>query len=130
MACSQHHNAGKFRPPELPAGSPRAALLPIAPSAIHQYGARRELKSANRSGGCGTSCASGIVTRLAERAGFRPNLSSGDMVWFAWHGGDLRELCENSVGKPDAGNRHVRFDERARETGRSGTAPFLDSTPG
>jgi len=48
MACSQHHNAGKFRSPELPAGSPRAALLPIAPSAIHQYGARRELKSANR----------------------------------------------------------------------------------
>jgi Sigma-70 region 2 len=32
-----------------------------------------------------------------------------------------------SVGKPDAGNRHVRFDERGRETG-FGTAPFLDST--
>ena len=42
--------------------------------------------------------------------------------------GDLRGLCENSVGKPDAGNRHVRFDERGRETGRIGTAPFLDST--
>ena len=33
------------------------------------------------------------------------------------------------VGKPDAGNPHVRFDERGRETGCLGnTAPFLDST--
>src|SRR5712692_10715144 len=45
-----------------------------------------------------------------------------------YRGGDLRGLCENSVGKPDAGNRHVRFDERGRETGRTGAAPFLDST--
>src|SRR5712692_11065555 len=45
-----------------------------------------------------------------------------------YRGGDLRGLCENSVGKPDAGNRHVRFDERGRETGRTGIAPFLDST--
>jgi group II intron reverse transcriptase/maturase len=38
-----------------------------------------------------------------------------------------------SVGKPDAGNPHVRFDERGRETERlpkaQATAPFLDSTP-
>ena len=33
------------------------------------------------------------------------------------------------VGKPDAGNPHVRFDERGGETGRLGdTAPLLDST--
>jgi hypothetical protein len=33
------------------------------------------------------------------------------------------------VGKPDAGNPHVRFDERGWETDRSrGTAPILDST--
>jgi len=35
------------------------------------------------------------------------------------------------VGKPDAGNRHVRFDERGWETGRrsaSVPAPNLDST--
>jgi hypothetical protein len=36
------------------------------------------------------------------------------------------------VGKPDAGNRHVRFDERGEETGRCRmaqvTAPLLDST--
>ena len=37
------------------------------------------------------------------------------------------------VGKPDAGNPHVRFDERGGETGRlddieADTAPFLDST--
>src|SRR5262249_59585187 len=37
------------------------------------------------------------------------------------------------VGEPDAGNPHVRFDERGRETERlpkaQATAPFLDSTP-
>jgi hypothetical protein len=37
------------------------------------------------------------------------------------------------VGKPDAGNPHVRFDERGGETERTDvieadTAPFLDST--
>jgi hypothetical protein len=35
------------------------------------------------------------------------------------------------VGKPDAGNRHVRFDERGRETGGASAsvlAPVLDST--
>ena len=35
------------------------------------------------------------------------------------------------VGKPDAGNPHVRFDERGWETGRrsaSAPAPNLDST--
>src|SRR5665213_480795 len=40
-----------------------------------------------------------------------------------------REPAMKPVGKPDAGNPHVRFDERGRETGRaSDTAPFLDST--
>ena len=43
-----------------------------------------------------------------------------------------REPAVKSVGKPDAGNPHVRFDERGRETGRcrmaQATAPFLDST--
>ena len=29
----------------------------------------------------------------------------------------LRGPDRKSVGKPDAGNRHVRFDERGRETG-------------
>jgi hypothetical protein len=36
------------------------------------------------------------------------------------------------VGKPDAGNLHVRFDERGGETERcrmaQATAPLLDST--
>jgi hypothetical protein len=33
------------------------------------------------------------------------------------------------VGKLDAGNRHVQFDERGGETGRwCETAPLLDST--
>jgi len=38
------------------------------------------------------------------------------------------------VGEPDAGNRHVRFDERGWETERcrmaQATAPILDSTRG
>jgi hypothetical protein len=38
------------------------------------------------------------------------------------------------VGEPDAGNPHVRFDERGEETERwpsrpQATAPLLDSTP-
>jgi hypothetical protein len=39
-------------------------------------------------------------------------------------------LTMKPVGKPGAGNLHVRFDERGGETERykSGTAPFLDST--
>jgi hypothetical protein len=32
------------------------------------------------------------------------------------------------VGKPDAGDLHVRFDERGCETGLYATAPLLDST--
>jgi hypothetical protein len=30
----------------------------------------------------------------------------------------VRESAMKSVGKPDAGKRHVRFDERGWETGR------------
>ena len=41
-------------------------------------------------------------------------------------------LAVKPVGKPDAGNRLVRFDERGWETGRcrmaQATAPILDST--
>jgi len=42
-------------------------------------------------------------------------------------------LAVKPVGEPDAGNPHVRFDERGRETEQlpqaQATAPFLDSTP-
>jgi hypothetical protein len=45
---------------------------------------------------------------------------------------DIMGLAMKPVGKPDAGNPHVRFDERGRETARLAqpqvTAPFLDST--
>ena len=41
-------------------------------------------------------------------------------------------LAMKLVGKPDAGNPHVRFDERGEETGcrrtAQATAPLLDST--
>jgi RNA-directed DNA polymerase len=50
-------------------------------------------------------------------------------VRYSW---DLvREPTVKPVGKPDAGNPHVRFDERGWETGRcfaSALAPILDST--
>jgi hypothetical protein len=40
-----------------------------------------------------------------------------------------REPTMKPVGTPDAGNPHVRFDERGGETGRANdTKPFLDST--
>ncbi len=44
-----------------------------------------------------------------------------------------RSVCfiVKPVGEPDAGNPHVRFDERGEETGRrfaSAPAPLLDST--
>ena len=40
-----------------------------------------------------------------------------------------REPVMKPVGKPDAGNPHVRFDERGGETERSrDTAPLLDFT--
>src|SRR5579875_1996956 len=40
-----------------------------------------------------------------------------------------REPAMKPVGKPDAGNPHVRFDERGGETGcLRNTAPLLDST--
>ena len=34
----------------------------------------------------------------------------------------------NPIGEPDAGNPHVRFDERGAETESMATAPLLDST--
>ena len=44
--------------------------------------------------------------------------------------GDFRELVVKSVGKPDARNGHVRFDERGRETtgGHSVPVPRPSST--
>ena len=37
-------------------------------------------------------------------------------------------LMVKPVGKPDAGDPHVRFDERGWETGLYATAPILDSS--
>ena len=47
------------------------------------------------------------------------------------HGPRVREPAMKPVGKPDARNGHVRFDERGWETGRplaSVPAPISDST--
>ena len=45
---------------------------------------------------------------------------SGLRAWrgFKGRGTRVRESAAKAVGKPDAGNRHVRFDERGWETGR------------
>src|ERR1035438_1329504 len=79
------------------------------------------------SGGCATFCDNGIITRPRGRADSPPERSSDGLACTAWLGDNLRGLHEKSVGKPDAGNRHVRFDERGRETGASGI-PRLSST--
>jgi hypothetical protein len=42
--------------------------------------------------------------------------ASSDFAACIW--GHVRESTMKPVGKPDAGNRHVRFDERGWETGR------------
>jgi hypothetical protein len=47
------------------------------------------------------------------------------------HGPRVREPAMKPVGRPDAPNGHVRFDERGWETGSRLTAapaPILDST--
>ena len=45
-------------------------------------------------------------------------------MWVLVHSVDV-----NPVGEPDAGNPHVRFDERRTETDRfGGAAPSVDST--
>src|SRR4051794_3535916 len=85
---------------------------------------------------CGTSCDTATRWLRAALPDSRTRLCSGlwaccDCAMFTW--GRVREPLVKSVGKPDARNGHVRFDERGRETGRPpvwllGTAPFLDST--
>src|SRR3954470_19721342 len=85
---------------------------------------------------CETSCHTATRWLRAAQPDSRTRLCSGiwaccDCAMFTW--GRVREPLVKSVGKPDARNEHVRFDERGRETGRPpvwllGTAPFLDST--
>src|SRR5277367_5620127 len=76
-----------------------------------------------------TSCrraavAASVWTRSLARSGFSGRVSAG--VKRRYH-----KPAMKPVGKPDAGNPHVRFDERGGETGLAqwlATAPFLDST--
>src|SRR5882762_1777528 len=60
---------------------------------------------------------------------FSANWESSGFVELIWH--RVRESTMKPVGKPDAGNPHVRFDERGWEPGRRlapAPAPILDST--
>ena len=78
------------------------------------------LQTPSTTGAVGDCCVEGrrIVTRRVEAARGLVTL--------------LVCLTVKPVGKPNAGNRHVRFDERGWETGRcrmaQATAPILDST--
>src|SRR3954471_22870588 len=65
---------------------------------------------------------SGVVISQRTReppASFVLRLSSGnwECTRCALCGDDLRVRVLKCVGKPDAGNPHVRFDERGTETG-------------
>ena len=66
--------------------------------------------------------------RLRTAAALGSQFGDWRVCWL----GDFRELVVKSVGEPDAGNPHVRFDERGWETERcrmaQATAPILDST--
>ncbi len=68
----------------------------------------------------------------SERAVSRGEDVRASCAYAACNGRDIVGLTVKPVGKPDAGNPHVRFDERGRETERcrmaQATAPFLDST--
>ena len=86
-----------------------------------------------------TACAtsSSIVARCkgAERGASRPRSCSGSLVCCTSSACTLDRavgLEVKPVGEPDAGNPHVRFDERGEETERcrmaQATAPLLDST--
>src|SRR5216684_8974593 len=70
---------------------------------------------------CGISCATATRRLRAALPDSRMRLCSGlweccDCATSTW--GDVREPLVKSVGKTDALNGHVRFDERGRETGR------------
>jgi hypothetical protein len=63
---------------------------------------------------------SGGINGFVVRQFFRPRCSAS---WAYWNSAAsrrslVRESAVKPVGKPDAGNRHVRFDERGSETGR------------
>ena len=55
------------------------------------------------------------------------------LAYFVFSCEAVHKLMVKSVGKPDARNGHVRFDERGKGNHRltevPGPAPFLDSTP-
>src|ERR1700731_2637307 len=83
---------------------------------------------------CVISCADDTKRRGAAQRGFLVRTSTRNWACCAFVAGakgpDV-SLTMKPVGKPDAGNPHVRFDERGGETGlgySAGTAPLLDST--
>src|SRR5262252_2171821 len=53
---------------------------------------------------------------IARHASIRSGISASSSAECRWN--PVRESAVKPVGKPDAGNPHVRFDERGWETGR------------
>src|ERR1700730_15070090 len=84
---------------------------------------------------CVISCANDTKRRGAAQRGFLARTSTRNWACCAFVAGAKGPdvcLTMKPVGKPDAGNPHVRFDERGGETERcrmaQATAPVLDST--
>src|ERR1700693_162490 len=86
---------------------------------------------------CVISCADDTKRRGAAQRGFLVRTSTRNWACCAFVAGAKGPdvcLTMKPVGKPGAGNPHVRFDERGGETERcrmaQATAPVLDSTQG
>src|SRR6516164_4467047 len=84
---------------------------------------------------CATSSPDGTRWQGAVHAGSHGMLSMANSVCCvsnAYPCSPAVYLTVKPVGEPDAGDRHVRFDERGWETERcltaQATAPILDST--
>jgi hypothetical protein len=80
-----------------------------------------------------TSCAIGAsCTGVAHGAFTLPWFSGRSVFYTRAASATAVGLTMKLVGKPDAGNRHIRFDERGQETEcchmAQATAPVLDST--
>ena len=70
---------------------------------------------------CATSCANDTKRQAAARDASPGTASSENSAWCAFNAGAAcrrREPVVKTVGKPDAGNPHVRVDERGGETER------------
>jgi len=105
------------------------AGLPTSPMARSQRHTRPSINTSMA--GHGTSSANDTRRKGVVPTSSPVSTSTGNWLCDAFDasaGGRRRGLAMKPVAKPEAGNPHVRFDERGRETGQCVTAPVLDST--